>query len=67
MGADRARIEKWLHRVVDAYSPTFAEGPALELFEEMLDESRVPYFRQYLPDEEDRYNIIVRVGPDLSS
>ncbi len=61
---DRKRVTSWLERVVDAYSPTFAEGPALELFEEMLDEARLPYFRQYLPDDEDRYNLIVRVGPE---
>ena len=64
IAVDEKRIREWLHRVVDTYSPTFAEGPALELFEEMLDEARVPYFRQYLPDDEDRYNIIVKAGPD---
>ena len=62
--ADEKRIREWLHKIVDTYSPTYAEGPALELFEEMLDEARVPYFRQMLPEEEERYNIIVRVGPD---
>lgn len=64
LSIDRDRLTTMLHRLVDTYSPTYAEGPALELLEEMLDAARLPYFRQYMPDEEERYNIVVKVGPD---
>lgn len=53
-----------LVRLVDTYSPTYAEGPVLELFEELLDDARLPYFRQEMPDEEDRYNLIATIGPE---
>lgn len=57
------RIIAQLKRVVDTYSPTYAEGPALEVFEEVLDQARLPYFRQLMPDDEERYNLIVTIGP----
>ena len=60
---DIDRLVAQLTQLVDTYSPTYAEGPALELFEEILDAARLPYFRQSMPDDEDRYNLIVTIGP----
>lgn len=61
---DSTRLLDHLTRLVDTYSPTFAEGPALELLEELLDEARLPYFRQSMPDDEERYNLIATIGPE---
>lgn len=55
------RIQRWLHETVDTYSPTWAELPVLEVFEEMLNEARLPYRKQFVDDE--RYNLIVELGP----
>ncbi len=61
---DQDRLVEQLVRLVDTYSPTYAEGPALELLEELLDDARLPYFRQSMPDEDERYNLIVTIGPE---
>jgi acetylornithine deacetylase len=61
---ERERLVAQLVALVDTYSPTYAEGPALELLEEMLDEARLPYFRQSMPEEDERYNLIASIGPE---
>jgi len=62
---DPERIERWLVEAVETYSPTWAEVPALEVFEEMLNESKLPYRKQFVDDE--RYNLIVELGPQPAS
>jgi acetylornithine deacetylase len=58
---DGARVRRWLQEAVDTYSPTWAEGPALEVFEQLLDELELPYRKQTV--DEGRYNLIVELGP----
>lgn len=55
------RMRQWLTDAVDTYSPTWAEGPALEVFEDMLNALELAYRKQAVDDE--RYNLIVEVGP----
>ena len=35
---DSERLQRWLSESVDTYGPTWAEGPALEVFEDMLND-----------------------------
>lgn len=55
------RIQKWLVETVDTYGPTWAEGPALAVFEDMLNDVQLAYRKQAV--DEERYNLIVEIGP----
>ena len=58
---DSERLQRWLSESVDTYGPTWAEGPALEVFEDMLNDVQLAYRKQTV--DEDRYNLIVEIGP----
>jgi len=59
------RLLHWLSETVDTYGPTWAEGPALLVFEDMLNALELPYRKQAV--DEERYNLIVEVGPQPPS
>lgn len=58
---DDDRLRHWLTETVDTYGPTWAEAPALEVFEDMLNALELAYRKQAV--DEERYNLIVEVGP----
>lgn len=63
--SSQERLERWLREVVETYSPTWAEQSVLEVFGEILDEARLPYRKQMV--DEERYNLIVELGPQPAS
>jgi acetylornithine deacetylase len=65
---DGERLETLLVDAVRQYSPSLAEEPATEVFEEALDGAGVPSWRQpvegEVESERDRANLIVEIGPE---
>lgn len=61
---DRGRLEELLSDAVACYSPSFAEDPVIELFDEALDSRGLPHRRQEVegPASEDRANLIIELG-----
>jgi acetylornithine deacetylase len=63
---DRTRLEALLTDAVDAYSPSYSEGPAIDVFSDALSLGRIPFRRQDVPgpfEDEERCNLIVELGP----
>ncbi len=65
---DAARLDELVVEAVHQYSPSLAEEPATEVFEEALNSAGVPSFRQPVGEEEeserDRANLIIQIGPE---
>ena len=63
---DASRLERLLVDAVGRYSPSYAEGPATDLFEEALLAAGLPCRRLPAPADgadDDRANLIVELGP----
>lgn len=64
---DDERLTTLLIEAVNAYSPTFNEQPALQVFTRVFQHARIACQLQPLPprfDQPPRKNLIVRLGPD---
>ncbi len=63
---DVARLEALTVAVVDAYSPTYAEGPATAIFARHLEQHGLTVTRQPVVNPDGaalRHNLLVRLGP----
>jgi acetylornithine deacetylase len=63
---DRGRLERQLINVINRYSPSYAEAPALLAYEEALNAAGVGYRRQPVASSEEggeRWNLIIELGP----
>lgn len=61
---DRDRLERLLAEAVQCYSPSYAEGPVVDLFEEAIRAAGLPCRRQQVPGSGDgRANLVVELGP----
>lgn len=63
---DKARLERLVTAAVRCYSPSYAEGPVVDLFEKAILTAGLPCRRQPAPAEgayEGRANLIIELGP----
>ena len=63
---DKNRLDRLVTEAVRCYSPSYAEGPVVDLFEEAILGAGLPCRRQMVPAEganDERANLIVELGP----
>lgn len=63
---DAPRVESLLMALLEQYSPSFSEEPAMSVIAEALHDAHLSYLRQPVPDREhghDDGNLVVEIGP----
>jgi acetylornithine deacetylase len=66
---NKQRLVETFLNAVDSYSPSYAESPAINVFSQTLQEMNIPYIIQPVPGnpgEDERANLLVRIGPEKS-